>query len=124
MYYLKVNHSFDAAHFLRHYQGKCANIHGHTWNIQIIVKGEVLNHQGMLIDFGILRQNLKEVLEEFDHKLINDLPYFSEHANNPTAENIAYYIFKILGDKLPDEVFLDAVEVWESPKSAAIYRRD
>jgi 6-pyruvoyltetrahydropterin/6-carboxytetrahydropterin synthase len=124
LYYLKVNSHFDAAHFLRNYQGKCANIHGHTWQVQIMVKGVSLNNQGILIDFGILKTLLNETIAKFDHQLINDLPEFSVSKLNPTAENIAGFVFENLVGKLPQNIQLDCVEVWESPKSSAIFRKE
>ncbi|MDW7674851.1 MAG: 6-carboxytetrahydropterin synthase QueD [Bacillota bacterium] len=124
MYYLKVNDHFDAAHFLRNYQGKCANVHGHTWQVQAVVKGTKLNKQGLLIDFGILKKLLAIVVEQLDHKLINDVKGFSENEMNPTAENIACFIFNQLRDKLPEEITLSSIEVWESPKSSAIYSQE
>jgi 6-pyruvoyltetrahydropterin/6-carboxytetrahydropterin synthase len=123
LYYLKVNSHFDAAHFLRNYQGKCANIHGHTWQVQIVVKGVTLNNQGLLIDFGILKSLLNETAAKFDHQLVNDLPEFSDILN-PTAENIAAFIYEDLESKLPQNIRLDGVEVWESPKSSAVFRKE
>lgn len=122
MYYLKVKSHFDSAHFLRNYEGKCANIHGHTWKIEIVVKGSQLNEQGLLIDFGVLKKMLAEVVADFDHKLINDLEEFGPGKLNPTAENIAYYIYKRLNPILPNETVLDSVEIWESEKASAIYK--
>jgi 6-pyruvoyltetrahydropterin/6-carboxytetrahydropterin synthase len=123
LYYLKVTSHFDAAHFLRNYQGKCANIHGHTWQVKIVVKGTSLNNQGILIDFSILKSLLNETVTKFDHQLVNDLPEFSDKLN-PTAENIAAFIYEDLVGKLPQNIGLDSVEVWESHKSSAVFRRE
>ena len=64
MYHLKVEQTFDSAHFLKGYQGKCSNIHGHTWKVMIIVSSPILQSEGsckdMLEDFGYLKQNLKD----------------------------------------------------------------
>lgn len=124
LYYLNTIQSFDAAHFLREYEGKCASIHGHTWEVKVTVKGTKLNDQGLLIDFGLLKSMLKEVLNYFDHKLINELPQFGENKLNPTAENLAFFIYRSIEEKLPKEVILDQVEVWESPKSSAVYKNE
>lgn len=124
MYYLKVTSHFDAAHYLRNYQGKCANMHGHTWEVQVIVKGISLNHQGILIDFGILKELVNNILKKFDHKIVNELEDFNEQGMNPTAENIAAYVYNQVAVKLPKEIKLESVEVWESPKSSAVYRKE
>lgn len=74
MYYLKTEASFDSAHFLADYQGKCHNIHGHRWNVEVCVCGEQLaqdaQQRGMLVDFAQLKTDLRALAEQFDHALI------------------------------------------------------
>ena len=85
---------FDAAHYLPEYKGKCEELHGHTYTLDIVVEGEK-NEEGMVLDFNKLEEIVKEnVLEELDHKNLNDL------FENPTAENIASWIFEQLEDKI------------------------
>jgi len=122
LYSINYSTHFDAAHFLKDYPGKCANIHGHRWEVGVQVSGEQLNEIGILIDFNDLKRYLKEITETLDHKLINDLSYFSKI--NPTAENIAKYLYDLLKGKINKEfpdLILDFVEVWEAPQSKAIY---
>ncbi|MHB1680385.1 MAG: 6-carboxytetrahydropterin synthase QueD [bacterium] len=92
MYELKISSVFSSAHNLRGYNGKCENIHGHNWQIEVAVCSELLNEIGIAIDFKILKSHLKLIMEKLDHKYINELPYFKNI--NPSAENIAKYIFK------------------------------
>jgi 6-pyruvoyltetrahydropterin/6-carboxytetrahydropterin synthase len=85
---------FDAAHYLPEYKGKCEELHGHTYTLDIVVEGEK-NEEGMVLDFNKLEEIVKEnVLEKLDHKNLNDL------FENPTAENIASWIFEQLEDKI------------------------
>lgn len=126
MYEISAFGHFDAAHFLRGYPGKCANIHGHRWKVEITLQGEKLDELGILIDFMDVKNMLKEVLEIFDHKMINDVSPFD--SLNPTAENIARFIYERMADKLKDQtgsnVWITKVTVWESEAASATYFRD
>lgn len=117
-YQVVVAQFFDAAHYLRDYPGNCSNIHGHTWKVELSLTGSQLDSLGMLIDFRAIRSKLSQVLDRFDHNLINDLPPFD--AINPTAENLAYYIFSQLKDQFPD-CHIKQVRVWESELTCAVY---
>ncbi len=91
--------TFDSAHFLRNYEGKCKNVHGHSWFVEVWIKGNIyqIDERGILFDFT----NVKEIKEYFDHKLLNDLSEFEDI--NPTAENICLVIFnrlKIINNSL------------------------
>ena len=122
MYTLKVKSGFSAAHFLKDYKGKCENIHGHNWDVQIEIRGEKLDNYGLLIDFRDLKNELKGILETFDHKLINDIDYFKD--KNPSCENISRSIFEALEDKFKKfNIELSEVTVWETPDSSASYRK-
>ena len=116
MYQLMVEESFDAAHALRGYEGPCENLHGHTWKVQVFLKGEKLNKIGLLEDFKIIKRNLQDILVEFDHKLLNDLKPFE--AENPSSENLARIIFKKIKVK---SKALSKVVVWESHTAHAAY---
>ncbi len=116
MYELMVEESFDAAHALRGYEGPCENLHGHTWKVQVFIHGNKLNQIGLLEDFKVLKKELKDILAEFDHKLLNDLKYFE--AENPSSENLARVIFKKMKET---SKALGKVTVWESHTACASY---
>ena len=121
MYEISVREAFEAAHFINGYDGKCSRLHGHNWIVEAVVRGEKLDSLGMLIDFKILKAELKKVLDEFDHRYLNELATFT--AENPTAENIARQIFRKLATS---EIFsastkLFAVKVQETPNSCVTY---
>jgi 6-pyruvoyltetrahydropterin/6-carboxytetrahydropterin synthase len=125
MYFVNVERHFDAAHYLREYQGKCENLHGHRYQVVARLKAAGNNNAGMAYDFTILKKELEQVLERFDHRCLNEVSPFNEI--NPSAENIARTIYceleNVLG-KLPEGVSLDAVTVWESPGSWVEFRPD
>lgn len=121
MYEIEVKAAFEAAHYIEGYAGKCARLHGHNWEVIAVVHGEQLDKLGMLIDFKVLKAELKKVLDEFDHRFLNELDLFAEE--NPTAENLARTIYKQLA---ASEIFsgsakLYAVKVQESPSSCVTY---
>lgn len=120
MYELSVKSKFSSAHFLREYEGKCEHLHGHNWKVEAIVRGEELNNIGLLIDFKILKKTLVDVLEDLDHKLINDIDYFK--TNNPSCEHIAAFLYKKLAEKLNDErVTVYKIIVWETDDACVGY---
>lgn len=129
-YELRVNTTFDAAHYLRNYDGKCSRLHGHTWRVEVAVAGSSLDARGMVIDFLDLKGILREITGSFDHTLLNDVPPFSGSEGewmNPTAENLARLIFEELEKRLKrvaPAVYPVAVQVWESENSSVIYRRE
>ncbi len=111
-----VEETFDAAHALRGYEGPCENLHGHTWKVQIQLQGKQLNQIGLLEDFKSLKHELRDLLETFDHKLLNDVKPFD--AENPSSENLARYIYKEMKKR---KKALSKVIVWESATSCAAY---
>jgi len=120
MFKLNVTDSFSSAHKLNDYDGICRNLHGHNWKVRLCVMCDSLDNIGMAMDFGLVKAKLGELLEEFDHKYLNDLPDFD--GINPTSENIARIVFEKMGKKLsqcPCEVV--ETEVWESEKASVIY---
>lgn len=127
MYELRVRQHFSAAHKLNGYSGKCANLHGHNWMVEMIVSGNTLNNIGMLADFSESKNWLKSSLKKLDHYNLNNIFPFStgESSQNPTAENIARYIFNDLKEKLDNKtVKLKKITVWESDWTAASYMED
>ncbi|MFY9324069.1 MAG: 6-carboxytetrahydropterin synthase QueD [Syntrophomonadaceae bacterium] len=117
-YHLSVSQSFDAAHFLNGYPGNCANIHGHTWKVEVTIIGSKLDSLGMVVDFREVREKLAKVLEQFDHVLINEIAPFDRI--NPTSENLAYFIFKQMKKQL-EGFQLKLVKVWESENTWVAY---
>jgi 6-pyruvoyltetrahydropterin/6-carboxytetrahydropterin synthase len=137
MYYLQAEASFDAAHFLKGYMGKCRNIHGHRWRIVAVIQGETLQNAGsqagMLRDFGDLKSDLKALADDLDHALILEkdslrpetfqaleaegfrmvvLPF------RTTAENFSRFFY----DQLTAQGYPVAeVSVYETPTNCARY---
>ncbi len=123
MFELSVQSDFGAAHRICGYPGKCDRLHGHNWQVEAAVSGEALDELGMLIDFKLLKSALNEILDGLDHYYLNELAPFKEQ--NPSAENIARYIFLQLeeDERLKGKCHVSYVKVWETAKSAALYRR-
>ena len=120
MYELKIITQFGAAHQLRNYNGKCENLHGHNWKIEVYVKGEELDKDGMLVDFKIIKDRTKEIIERFDHKFLNDLECFSEI--NPSSENLAKYIYEELEKEINNnKIKVSRITAWESDTACATY---
>lgn len=123
MYEIKILASFSAAHRLENFYGKCEALHGHNWKVEVFLMGENLNETGLLRDFGAVKAQTKELLEEIDHKYLNELPAFSQQ--NPSSENLAFFLFQRLSAELNrDGVRVSRVSVWESDTSCASYFQD
>ncbi len=118
---LRVREDFSSAHALRHYQGKCENIHGHNFSVEVCVEGDKLAPDTeMLLDFKIIKQELKAVLSLLDHKNLNDTPPFD--AQNPSSENLARFIYQELAGRLaPHGVRMHEVTVSEKAAQSAAY---
>ncbi|NMC67415.1 MAG: 6-carboxytetrahydropterin synthase QueD [Spirochaetales bacterium] len=122
MYRVVINDKFSSAHFLRNYKGKCENLHGHNYLVEVYVISKVLNDSEMVIDFTELKKITKDILNQIDHFLLNDIDFFKSH--NPTSENIAYYIFSKINEKIKDNlnnIILEKVRVWETDQQYAEY---
>ena len=129
MFELKVKSDIASAHQLHGYEGRCKDLHGHTWKIEVTVQNETLDKIGMVADFRVMKKLLKEVLGPIDHVFLNDLPYFK--TVNPTTENIAKYVYQNFSKAcLPVNqqtgqtgapLRLKQVEVWESESASSIY---
>ena len=133
MFEVRVTADFSAAHFLRDYNGKCENLHGHNYKVYAHVKGPMLNEGGMLLDFSKLKAALRQVCKQLDHTNLNDMSVFDQ---NPSAERIAMYIYNGIIENLKKEGLdlsyqkdkktpaLYAVDVFETETSRARYRVD
>ena len=120
MYKINVTTSFSGAHLLKGYAGECQNLHGHNWKIRVQLCSEKVDHVGMAIDFKIVKEHLSELIAIFDHKYLNELPFFTEQ--NPTSENIAKVIYDHLQMSVEkDNIKLTEVEIWESDFTSVIY---
>ncbi len=123
MYELKIITQFAAAHRLENFNGKCEALHGHNWKVEVFLVGERLDEAGLLVDFGVIKARTNALLEEIDHKYLNELEAFREQ--NPSSENLARYLFERLSPTLSrDGVRVFRVNVWESDTSCASYYPD
>src|SRR5512142_2968879 len=102
MFLVSVQASYDSAHYLRHYAGKCERLHGHHYVIEVALAGEELNASGIAFDFVDVKRHLRELANGLDHENLNDLPPFREL--EPSAENQAKYFFDELKHRLPPEM--------------------
>ena len=137
MYQLTTHASFDSAHFLAGYQGKCSNLHGHRWKLEVTVSSEKLEEEGqirgMVGDFGELKKDVKDLADEFDHCLIIETGSLKEKTMEalaeedfriiqvdfrPTAENFAKYFYDRMKEK---EYQVCLVKVYETPNNMAGY---
>lgn len=123
MFELTVRTHFAAAHILRGYPGKCSRPHGHNFGVHVTVEGPELGPVGMLMDFVELKRRVTALVDgELDHTDLNAHPAFAK--DNPTAENIARFVYRQLAPDLPDGVSLQRVTIWESERASASYRED
>lgn len=116
MFELKTQMYFSAAHHLLNYEGDCENQHGHNWLVEVFVQGTSLDKSNILIDYKILKKELKAVLDYLDHKDINELPEFK--GISPSSEIIAKFIYEKMKEKVK---IVSKVSVWETPTSCASY---
>jgi len=119
-----IERNFSSAHQLRGYRGKCENLHGHNYKIEIYARGRELNNIGLLVDFVELKQAADELVTYLDHKNLNELePFVVEQ--NPSAENVARFVLEKLAAKINDErVQIYKVRCFETPTSVATYTVD
>jgi 6-pyruvoyltetrahydropterin/6-carboxytetrahydropterin synthase len=108
--------TFDAAHFLPNVpEGhKCREIHGHTYQLKIILEGESAPGLDWVMDFGDLKKIVNPVIDEVDHKFLNQV----KGLENPTCEAIAIWIWNKIRPQLP---LLKSIELNETPTSGVIY---
>jgi 6-pyruvoyltetrahydropterin/6-carboxytetrahydropterin synthase len=123
MYELTVRDTFSAAHALRDYDGDCANMHGHNWSVDMVVRAETLGPNGLAADFRDLKSVLHDVLSELDHKLINEVVPFDEI--NPSSEHIAKWLFERMSAVVEGfGVRLAAIRVGENENCSVSYYED
>jgi len=137
MFILRAEQSFDSAHFLSGYSGKCSNIHGHRWRVVAEIKSDKLidggQQDGMVVDFGDLKKDLKEIVDFHDHALIIQKDTMRKETLKclledeytviqvnfrPTAENFSYYFYNLVKNKGHE---VKRVSVYETPTNCAIY---
>lgn len=116
MFEIKAQMYFSAAHHLLNYEGECENQHGHNWLVEAYAVGNELDKSNILIDYKVLKKELKSVLDMLDHKDINELPYFQ--GISPSSEMISKFIYTELKKKIKQ---LSKVSVWETSTSCASY---
>ena len=119
MFEICVEHTFAAGHALRDYHGKCENVHGHNYRVQVGIQGRELDQHGLLYDFAELKKRLRSTSEYLDHQFINDLKPFDRL--NPSAENIAKFIYEEIQKDLKNAA-IAYVRVWETDTACAVYR--
>ena len=114
-----VETSFSAAHQLKGYKGLCGELHGHTWTVRVEVETDKLDKVGMTIDFKDLKKKVDSIISEFDHRCINQRRPFIK--KNPTAENLARYIYRKMAKILSDHIKVLEVTVLESANYGVKY---
>jgi 6-pyruvoyltetrahydropterin/6-carboxytetrahydropterin synthase len=124
MFNLFIKTHFSAAHYLRNYPGNCEHLHGHNWNVEVVVKAEVINEIDVVIDFRDLKKIVAGVLSELDHTNLNDHPWFKD--KNPSSERLAEYIYNRIKENLRSfsELELARVTVCETPETGVTYFED
>ena len=120
MYEVTIIKSFSAAHVLAEIGGKCEELHGHNFKVEVTVAASELSSTGLLIDFRVFKKWLGEILEDIDHKHLNIISSFA--GINPSAENIAKYICEKMELKVKSsKINVVRVKIWESENAAVTY---
>lgn len=126
MYQVIVQDHFSAAHQLRGLDGVCENLHGHNWKVDVVVEAQTLDSWGCVVDFHWVEKELKEILDQFDHQILNEIPYFQDV--NPSAENVARFCFEELSRKLEnlshpegEHTRVKKVTIWETDRLGASF---
>ncbi len=120
MYELKVVTKFAAAHQLTMVGAKCENMHGHNWKVEVCVTGEKLDDGGVVMDFGVIKKHVAEIMSMLDHKYLNELEYFQQ--SQPSSENIAAFVAGQLQQRIDNSsVRVTRVTAWESDDASATY---
>jgi 6-pyruvoyltetrahydropterin/6-carboxytetrahydropterin synthase len=121
MFELRVVTRFAAAHRLTMVGTKCENLHGHNWKIEVYVQGESIDAGGVLVDFGVIKRHVRELMETLDHKFLNELDYFQD-GTPPSSENIARYLADSLAARMDlPGISVSRVTAWESDDASATY---
>jgi 6-pyruvoyltetrahydropterin/6-carboxytetrahydropterin synthase len=122
MFEVSVEETFAAGHALRNYRGKCENVHGHNYRVQLTFQGPELDATGLLVDFVVVKKLMQVVVDRLDHQFLNDLEPF--RVANPSAENLAKYFYDEVSGGLGADATarLGEVRIWETDTSCATYR--
>lgn len=124
MFTIFKDHTFAAAHSIRGHQGECQHLHGHNYRVRVHVAAAELDALGMVIDFADLKTVVGEVVDPFDHRVINDIPPFDQR--NTTAELLSQYVFDEVDRRLAGRdggrARVARVEVWENETACAVYQ--
>jgi len=122
-YLLKVLTEFASAHTLREYPGACSRMHGHNWKVETEVEATALDEVGMGVDFKQMKQVANEIGDRLDHRYLNEIEPFDKV--NPTAENIAAYMYREISAQLNSEtVKVRAVTLWETDRACVRYSEE
>ena len=122
-YTLKIVTDFAAAHTLRDYPGDCSKMHGHNWKVEAEVTATALNSVGMGMDFKEIRKATNAICDRLDHSYLNELEPFD--SINPTAENIAAYIYQELAKQINGETTqVSAITIWETERACVRYSEE
>ena len=123
MFEVTVERGFSSGHFLRNSKGKCENPHGHNYKVRITLRGEALDHAGLLLDFRDLKQVMRPVIDRLDHQMINDIEPFT--TINPSAENLAKYFYdetnRQLAEMTGGRVRVKDCTIYETDTTTATY---
>ena len=122
MFEVSVEDTFAAGHALRNYKGKCENVHGHNYRVQVTFRGPELDSIGLLVDFVAVKKLMQTVVDRLDHQFLNDMAPFD--VLNPSAENMAKYFYDEISGGLEQStpVKLGEVRIWETDTTCATYR--
>ena len=120
MFVLKIVTDFASAHSLRDYPGDCSRLHGHNWQVEIMIVARKLNSNGIAIDFRDIKKQTKIVVKRLDHQYLNEIAPFDKL--NPTAENLAKYFFDEVGQLInTSDVKVKEVTIWETQRASVTY---
>lgn len=123
MYEVTIKKSFSAAHRLTEIGGRCENLHGHNFTVEVSISSPSLNSEGVVLDFRILKEWTAEVLQELDHSYLNEIPFFRERS--PSSEHIAKFIYDRIHEKASQHnhnLSVTQVTIWEGEDSRATFK--
>ena len=123
MYEVTVEAGFSSGHYLRNYHGRCENPHGHNYKVRVTLIGAALDQAGLLLDFKMLKQVMRPVIDRIDHQMLNDLEPFN--TLNPSAENLAHYFWEQTNEQLAEmtagRVRVKDCTIWETDTTSATF---
>ncbi|MCD6595099.1 6-carboxytetrahydropterin synthase QueD [bacterium] len=121
MFELTVIGKFSAAHKIDGYSGNCSRMHGHNWRVELKIAADKLDEIDMVFDFRKAKSILNGILEKLDHTVLNDNPILA--GGNTTAERIAMIIYRMVKEKVPENIDIVSVGVWESDNACVTYKQ-